>query len=106
MAVNITLLSAAAPYIIDAANRILSIINKNKQEKTLEDRVLSFDEKLALYEKRQEELLTINEEQSKVIKDLAEQNQKLILAVRNTRIAAILAVILSISSLAVAIFFR
>lgn len=99
MPINITLLSATAPYIIDAANRIISIINKNKQEKTLEDRVLNFDEKLALYEKRQEELLTINEEQSKVIKDLAEQNQKLILAVRNTRITAIVAAILAVGSL-------
>ena len=99
MAINITLLSAAAPYIIDAANKILSLINKNKQEKTLQDQVLSLDDKLALFEKRQGELLTINEEQSKVIKDLAEQNQKLIQALRNTRIIAFLGLLLAVVSI-------
>jgi hypothetical protein len=103
MAVNFTLLTAAAPYIIDAANKIISLVNKNKEEKNLQDKVLSIDEKLAVYEKRQAELLTINEKQSQVIKDLAEQNQKLILAVRNTRLAAIVALGLGMAGVILAL---
>ena len=102
MPVNITLLTAAAPYIIDAANKIISLVNKNKEEKSLQDRVLSIDEKLAVYEKRQNELLIINEQQSKVIKDLAEQNQKLILALRNTRLVAAIALALAVVGLVLA----
>ena len=102
MPVNITLLTAAAPYIIDAANKIISLVNKNKEEKSLQDRVLSIDEKLAVYEKRQNELLIINEQQSKVIKDLAEQNQKLILALRNTRLVAVIALALAVVGLVLA----
>ena len=103
MPVNITLLTAAAPYIIDAANKIISLVNKNKEEKSLQDRVLSIDEKLAVYEKRHSELLIINEQQSKVIKDLAEQNQKLILAVRNTRLVAVIALALASVGLVLAL---
>ena len=96
MPVNISLLTAAAPYIIDAANKIISLVNKNKEEKNLQDKVLGLDEKLAIFARRQEELLTINEQQSQVIRDLAEQNQKLVLAVRNTRMVAAAAILLAL----------
>ncbi len=96
MPVNISLLTAAAPYIIDAANKIISLVNKNKEEKNLQDKVVGLDEKLAIFARRQEELLTINEQQSQVIRDLAEQNQKLVLAVRNTRMVAAAAILLAL----------
>ena len=103
MAVNITLLTAAAPYIIDAANKIISLINKNKNEKTMQDKVLNMDEKLAIIQKRQDELFTITEQQSQVIKDLAEQNQKLILALRGTRILAVVGLGLALVAVVVAV---
>ena len=106
MAVNFTLLTSAAPYIIDAANSIISYINKNKQDKKLQDKLMGHDEKLDLFEDRLKVLLKISEDQSKVIRDLAEQNQKLILALKNTRLAAILGVVLSLLALGFTIFMK
>ena len=98
MALNIALLTTAAPYIIDAANRIISLINKNKKEKQLQDQVLDHDESLAFILSRQNELLVINEQQSQVIKDLAEQNQRMVLALRNTRIISLVALLTGVVS--------
>ncbi len=92
MPVNLTLLSQAAPLIVEAANAIFSKIKKKKNERNLEDQVIGHDEQLLEIEKRQEELYLINEEQSKVMKDLAEQNQKLITAVRNIKYIALAAI--------------
>lgn len=99
MAFNIALLTTAAPYIIDGANRIISLINKNKKEKLLHDRVLSHDEKLVFIEKRYNELMTINEEQSNLLKEMAEQNQRLVLTLRNTRILTIGSFLVAVTAL-------
>ena len=104
MPVNLTLLSHAAPLIVEAANAIFSRIRKNKKEETLKDQVLSQDERISTLYKRQEELYAINEEQSTVIKDLAEQNIKLIQAIRNLRYAVVGAFVFALISILVAVF--
>jgi hypothetical protein len=99
MPVNLNLLSHAAPLIVEAANAIFSRIRKNK-ERSIKDQVFSQDEKITEIDQRLTELFAINEEQSVVIKNLAEQNQKLIIALRNVRIVAIGALAISIISVA------
>lgn len=99
MAINLSLLTAAAPYIIDAANAILAMINKNKKDKVLNERLLGQDEQLDQLVTSQAVLMDINEQQSKVIKDLAEQNQSLIISVRNTRMLALAGIITALLAL-------
>jgi len=103
MPVSLNLLSTAAPLIVEAANAIFTRIRKNKGERTLKDQVGGHDEQLTQMENRQNELYQINEEQSKILRDLAEQNQKLIMALRNTRFAAISALIIAGIAIVVAL---
>jgi len=99
MPVNLTLLSHAAPLLVEAANAIFNKIRKSKDEGKLKDQVLDMDARLGDLDNKLNEIYSINEDQSLVIKNLAEQNQKLILALRNTRILAFIGVVLAIISL-------
>jgi hypothetical protein len=99
MPVNLALLSHAAPLLVEAANAVFNKIKKSKDEGKLKDQVVDMDARIRELEKGLNEIYSINEDQSLVIKNLAEQNQKLILALRNTRILAFMGVLLAIISL-------
>mgnify|MGYP006280001407 CR=1 FL=1 len=102
MAVNFTLLATAASLVIDGANEVISIIRKNREGKNLREEMLNLDERMAQFEERQDELYAINEKQSIAIRELAEQNKKLIQAGRNTRFLAFLALVIATAALTIA----
>ena len=103
MPVSLNLLSAAAPLLVEAANAIFNKIRNKKGEQKLKDQEVDRDEKLSEIENRQNELYQINEEQSKILRDLAEQNQKLISAVRKTRMIAAAAFMIGIAAILIAL---
>jgi hypothetical protein len=83
-----------APGLISAAKDIIGMIRKNKQQTVPAD------------ESRLDELAALIEQQAQVIEELALNNRDLVLAVRNNRIVAVVAVVIAVCAMAMAIFWR
>lgn len=79
----------AAPGLISAATDIIGMIRKNKQHAEQADTA------------RYDELATLIEQQAQVIEELALNNRNLVLAVRNNRIVAMVAVVVALCALGI-----
>lgn len=83
----------AAPGLISAAADVIGLIRKNKQKPQAEMAKL-------------EELTNLLEQQARVIEELALNNRNLVLAVRNNRLVAIAAVVLSLCAMGIVLYNR
>jgi hypothetical protein len=81
----------AAPGLISAAADIINLIRKNKQQAPQPDTA------------KLEELTSLIEQQAKVLEELALNNRNLVLAVRNNRIVALVAVGLAVCAMVFAV---
>lgn len=82
----------AAPGLISAAADILGIVRKSKQHVPQAETA------------KFEELAALIEQQAQVIEELALNNSNLVLAVRNNRILAMLAIMLALAAIGVALW--
>ena len=82
----------AAPGLISAAADILGIVRKNKQHAP------------QIETAKFEELTSLIEQQAQVIEELALNNRNLVLAVRNNRIMAMVAIAIALCAIGIALW--
>lgn len=82
----------AAPGLISAAADIIGMIRKNKQHTPQADTA------------KLDELASVLEQQARVLEELALNNRNLVLAVRNNRIVAVIAIIIALCAVGIALF--
>jgi hypothetical protein len=80
----------AAPGLISAAADIIGMIRKNKQHAPQADTA------------KLDELTSLIEQQAQVLEELALNNRNLVLAVRNNRIMAMVAIAVALCAMAIA----
>lgn len=94
MAFPLTTVLKTAPGLISAAADIIGMIRKNKQQAPQADMA------------KLDELSSLIEQQAKVLEELAINNRNLVLAVRNNRLMAMVAVVLALGAVAVTLIWR
>lgn len=94
MAFPLTTVLKTAPGLISAAADIIGMIRKNKQQAPQADMA------------KLDELSSLIEQQAKVLEELAINNRNLVLAVRNNRLVAMVAVVLALGAVAVTLIWR
>jgi len=92
MAFPLTTVLKTAPGLISAAADIIGMIRKNKHQVPPADTA------------RLDELSRLLEQQAKVLEELALNNRNLVLAVRNNRLMAMLAILLAGIAMSVNLF--
>ena len=90
MAFPLATVLKAAPGLISAAADIIGVVRKNKQQAPQEETA------------RLEEFAKLIEQQAQVIEELALNNRNLVLAVRNNRIMAMLAIAIALCAMGIA----
>ena len=90
MAFPLATVLKAAPGLISAAADIIGVVRKNKQQAPQEETA------------RLEEFAKLIEQQAQVIEELALNNRNLVLAVRNNRIMALLAIAIALCAMGIA----
>lgn len=90
MAFPLATVLKAAPGLISAAADIIGVVRRNKQQAPQEETA------------RLEEFAKLIEQQAQVIEELALNNRNLVLAVRNNRIMAMLAIAIALCAMGIA----
>ena len=90
MAFPLATVLKAAPGLISAAADIIGVVRRNKQQAPQEETA------------RLEEFAKLIEQQAQVIEELALNNRNLVLAVRNNRIMALLAIAIALCAMGIA----